>query len=200
MPKLIIGMGTGRCGTLSIAEILSRAGVPTTHELSGTQQYGPIYWKDDWKSVNESLRYKCTLGEKIGDVSLWWLPYVPRIRKHFPSAKFFALRRDKLETINSFLRKTGFTNQYMAHWCENPPSPHPWDKCFPNCGRAEDTKEVNLGVYWDSYYEMCEKYHVPIWETEDLNDPDKLQTLFSHLGISKDAAEYHGHKTNSTIS
>lgn len=180
---------------MSVAQTISRAGIPTTHELTGNPTR-PIQWTDDWDSAQDALRYQCTLHDSVGDVSLWWLPYVPRIRVNFPSAIFFALRRNKAKTIDSFLRKTGFTNDAMAHWCSDPPNPHPWDEMFPNWGRAEDGKEANLEEYWTRYYFLCEKYDVPIFETSELNTVEGLQRLFTHLGIDKDPEPFIGHKAN----
>ena len=190
-------MGTGRCGTMSLAKVLAAAGRPCTHELDGE---AVVHWYGDWRKVKNLVTYRCALPSVVSDVSLWWLPYVPQLRSLSSKIKFVALKRDKFETVDSFLEKTGYTNEAQAHWCSDPPRPHPWDKCFPNMGKADEDKRSLLSAYWHYYYELCDKFDVPVFDMNDLNDPKGLQKIFDAVGITKNASNFTDFRHNANHS
>jgi len=61
MSTRILVTGTGRCGTLYMARLLTRLGVPCTHEKVYTQR-GPVYWQ---ASAESSWMAVPWLGEPI---------------------------------------------------------------------------------------------------------------------------------------
>lgn len=178
---------------MSLSKLLSRAGVPTLHELKGIRR---IAWMEDFSIVKEAINSLQSLHDQVGDVSLWWLPHVPQIREAFPYAEFLALKRPRQEVITSFLSKTGFTNASQPHWSYNPKYPHDWDKCFPNFGPDSKDKGEQIGCYHDLYYERCDRFEIPVFDMEDLNTENGVKKILACVGIEADASELMGIKKN----
>ena len=97
--------------------------------------------------------------EYLVDVSHWWLPHVETIMKHHPNSIFICLRRNKKDTINSFLKikgygKAGAINHWMRHdgkkWQFNF-----WDCAYPKYN-VQSMPEA-LEQYWNHYYQTCEQ-------------------------------------------
>lgn len=85
---MIIGLGCGRCGTTSLAEILR-----LPHE--GTL----LPW--DF----QERRYRVALNRALqagGDVGYSWLNYVERTLEWHPDTRFLCLRRDREATLRSW--------------------------------------------------------------------------------------------------
>lgn len=130
--SIVIGLGTGRCGTMSLADLLNgqRQSV-CFHELnpgcmSWSESYGTVFsmlrdFKDilehgphDRLAVDltgdnnrpalEKLRSLAAI-DTIGDVGFYYLPYVERILTDFPEIKFPCLKRDKAATVQSYVKK-----------------------------------------------------------------------------------------------
>ena len=83
--KIVLGIGTGRCGTVSLSSLLNRQEKSFfSHELkikikSNTDYNVPLPWeyndiafKSAWNSI---LNYN---GKYVGDVSFFWLPYLEK--------------------------------------------------------------------------------------------------------------------------
>ena len=102
MTRIIIGLGTGRCGTVSLKHLLAmQLHTQATHEtmLLPHKYNEHKYVQYMRKLYNRKFRI-------AADVALWNLPYVTTILAEYPSTKFICLKRDKEETIQSFMRKT----------------------------------------------------------------------------------------------
>lgn len=173
---LLIGLGTGRCGTVSLSKLLSmQKDCKVTHEKH------MMPW-----SVNENLfeqTYKSiTSGEEsfIGDVAFYHLPYVDLILKKNKETKFIILKRPREEVITSYMKKT----IGMDHWRPTT-RPNPWDICYPTFFHNL-TKEEAIGLYYDFYYEDVEKipkelcFHM---KTEDLNNEDECEKMLNFCGF-----------------
>lgn len=128
---IVFGLGTGRCGTSSLASLLN--GQPETvcfHELnpsamawSGAEATigslmrdfiailggGELYVTADLVAPNRSapLQRARSLPKisAIGDIGSYYLPYVPFMIEQWPGLRFPCLRRNRAEVIASFVRK-----------------------------------------------------------------------------------------------
>ena len=150
-PRIVLGLGTGRCGTQSLAAILNhqeRARV--THE-----RHGPgIAWQGDEDRVTAFMRqYLATSGfDLVGDVAFYYLPYVEHALSLAPDTKFVCLKRDRKSTVDSYLTWSYGRNSWMQHdgtrWRMND-----WYRCYPKYPVGD--KEEAIGRYWDEYYDRA---------------------------------------------
>ncbi|MBF9059572.1 hypothetical protein HKCCSP123_10305 [Rhodobacterales bacterium HKCCSP123] len=204
--RLIFGLGSGRCGTTSLATLLNGIpGVVCFHESnamgmawSGAEHavhsvlndfqavlaggpravsvdlgaYRPLEGFDPLHRLKTLERVRA-----IGDVASWYLPYVELILEREPNAVFPCLRRDRQETVESFVRKVtvlrprtlggrpfGKRRQVAAqrqrnHWVDHDgsrwiASPR-YDRCFPHYEQGL-TLEQAIGRYHDAYYRTAE--------------------------------------------
>lgn len=85
---MILGLGTGHCGTRSLAALL---GLP--HE-----KYR-LPWKRDEKRLDRIWE---DLMKDGGDVGLQWLPYVEMVLERAPDTRFLCLQRDREDTLRGF--------------------------------------------------------------------------------------------------
>lgn len=129
--NIVIGLGSGRCGTKSLANLLDAQ--PDTicfHELNPSS----MSWNGAQSSVSSMIRdfqaltvdgevaltidysvpdratpikglSKLNTLTVVGDVASYYLPYVPHMLKLDCNIKFPCLKRNKDETIDSFARK-----------------------------------------------------------------------------------------------
>lgn len=170
--NIIFGLGTGRCGTMSLANLLNfQEDCLMTHELGG------LPWLP-WEVNERDFQYFFTrvLNRKetfVGDVSLYSLPYYKNILAHNSESKFIIIKRDKNETISSYMKKTKGQNPFMNHdgtkW-----NHYEWNKCYPkmNCTNKEDA----ISLYYDRYYELCQQLPQDkcFWlATPELNDENR---------------------------
>ncbi|HJP01578.1 MAG TPA: glycosyltransferase, partial [Planctomycetota bacterium] len=149
--QIVFGLGTGRCGTKSLAFLLdSQSGADVTHERN---QHG-VAWKGGELAVDEALAW-CRGADGhtvVGDVGFYYLPYVEYILEREPDAKFVCLQRDCGETVRSYLSNTEGRNHWMHHdgseW-----QPDRWDQCYPKYDVA--AKREALERYWHEYYDTA---------------------------------------------
>ena len=212
MKRVLFGLGTGRCGTVSLGTLLnSQPATACFHELNPSS----MAWSGAEMTVVSLLRdfhaildgaERAVTGDRaspnrlapagrmqtlpkidaIGDVASYYLPYVPLILERSPNARFCCLRRDRAQTIESFVEKLSGPN-YSA-----PPRNHIaprsdkrwtkdriWDKCFPHFrGMKESTLAEHIGRYYDRYYEDAARFvarypgNFAIFATETLNSKE----------------------------
>lgn len=182
--KIVIGLGTGRCGTVSLQKMLSQ--IPNsffTHEGFLLPWYG-----DPKNAINKMYRFiKDTNKEVCGDIGLYWLPYVEYIINEFCQIKFICLKRDKEATIRSFLKKTEGRNYWMRHSGKKWKKDVIWDRCFPKFEAS--SKEEALGKYWEMYYDQAaileKKYpnHFKIFNISALSTSEKFSEVLEFIEV-----------------
>jgi hypothetical protein len=186
---LVIGLGTGRCGTHSLAKLLDdQPDARVTHEL-GDRPVMP--WRHD-----ENLAQGAVLhfeGQQhdglFGDVAFYWLNYAEDLLRAFPNAKFVVLKRDREETVESYCRWSPGRNHWADHmglqWIECP-----WDWCFPSYPTSME-KEEAITRYWDEYYRETDRLaglypgNFCQLATRDLNSESQVTQLLKWLGVEK---------------
>lgn len=199
MSKLVFGLGTGRCGTVSLTELLdSQKDVQATHELIITP------WKFSQQHINSTItaltKRRCAIS---CDVSFWHLPYVEYILDKYTDAKFVCLERDKEATVISYNNKTGpnvklgkkprnhWTDRNSQYWEPGTFREDPvYDKCYP---KYDLPKLLAIEAYWVEYYEMSQFYenkfpeNFRVYKTEEvLNDAPTQKNLLTFVGISEE--------------
>jgi len=148
--KFIFGLGSGRCGTMSLAHLLN-------HQQKSffTHEQRPIL---PWvKSMDQFKIYTHEILERredfVGDVSFYLLPYIRDLIKIHESVKFIIIKRDKEETVNSYIAKAQNRNHWIEHdgmlWKKDPL----WDSPYPKY-KIPTLKDA-ISKYYDEYYELC---------------------------------------------
>jgi hypothetical protein len=179
-PAVFLGIGSGRCGTVSLARIVGGcANTLVSHENPAFRSP----WDRRDEAAMEAFVTHASWGQAnglcVGDVALYWLPSVERIREEFPGLRVICLRRDKRATVESLGRKCpGYTlvrPQDREHFPE-------WWDLFPEI--PAETVEDGWSRYYDHYYEQAARLdgvlHV---RTEDLHDDATLTRIFDYLQI-----------------
>lgn len=173
-------MGSGRCGTASLANLLNKqADADVTHESC------PLPWDFDseiWEVMsNRLLSRKASI---VGDVGYYWINYIERLLKKVPEAKFICLKRDRQEVIESMWNFTRGLNV------------HPTDDWFRMYPRYDAHPKDAVGLMWDDYYKIAE-----LWQEKypdaflimdmdvALNTKDGMKQMFKFLDITNPIME-----------
>ncbi len=183
MTRIIIGLGTGRCGTLSLKHLLSmQPDINATHE---TMLLPHEFNERKFKQYMNRLRGRS--AEVTADVALWNLSYVTAILAEYHNTKFICLKRDKEAVVASFIRKTPKRNHWTSfdseHWSDEKwprEARCPYRRCYP---RFDADKERAIGFYWDHYEVVSEIYEKEfpdsfrIFPVEYLNTRDGCEKI-----------------------
>lgn len=203
--RLIIGAGTGRCGTMSLAKLLDQQEeTAASHEL-----FGPDLPHAFSISPPKRVRWVERLSRRAwgagatvyADVALQWSFYVEELlhaQIPFSDVRVVYLRRPMPETIESYLHKIERYHHFIRHdgaeWKRSP-----WDKAFPTYPNERDKLEC-LERYWRQVYHRA-KYEegrypgrVRIFETaEALNSEPGQRRLLRWLGFSSPVIDLDVH-------
>jgi hypothetical protein len=192
-PSIILGIGSGRCGTFSLAHVLNRQpGVEVSHEdpplLPWRRETGEAVIRERFARFRRSRS-----GPILGDVASFYLPYVEDAIVVEPDIRIICLKRPREEVVRSFCRWLDQVHPLPTnHWAEDPaPGWHHepvWTRIFPQY--ATQNREEGIRRYWDEYYEkvadLVGRYpqHIRVFETERaLNTEDGLRELLAFAGL-----------------
>lgn len=107
--RLVIGCGTGRCGTVSLVKFLNcQAQVCMLHEgVVGDDEHHIVSWYGDdvhlWTWMTE-LEHLTGEAKWYGDVGPYFLPYVPEIIRHYPGSRVLCVERQRKDAVESLMR------------------------------------------------------------------------------------------------
>lgn len=148
--NIIIGLGTGRCGSVSLTTLLNlQKDFNITHEVS------PAQWEFSNHILNHLLNILNNRKELIvGDVAYYHLNYSEKILELLPNTKFPIMIRDKEETINSYMKKTLGRNHWSYNLSKGEKSDAYWDRTYPVYNLP---KREAIAQYYDDYYNECQK-------------------------------------------
>ena len=186
--KLIFGLGTGRCGTVSLYRLLN-----SQNDSFFTHESKPLLpWDFDKNLIDSKLeKFFSKNRNYVGDVGSNYLPYVEYIREVLPESKFVVLKRPKVEVINSFINHSapyGF-NHWMEHDGTKWKKSQKWDLMHPKY-EASSIEEA-LDIYWEDYYSkveaLVEKYpsRIGVYWTSDLNSKKKVKEILDFCDFEK---------------
>ena len=151
-----VGLGTGRCGTRSLAALFRESGLVCTHE-----ELPHLPWQFDEQQIDERYK-KIRRGE--GDVAFYYLPYADYLLAK--GVKMVCMKRNKGDTIKSFIKKIDGRNHFNN-------TGNTMDKCFPDYNMEI---EPALRRYWDEYYFLAETYEQDYPHLFRVFDIDTLNT------------------------
>ena len=205
--RLIFGLGTGRSGSTTLSYLFGAQ----KHTYASHEHPPILEWRGSQAQFTFHLRRMSLLSklyEQVADVSHWWLPRIGEVLRHFPSARFIVVQRDRQETIDSFLRIKGDDSKgTIHHWISHDGSHfrrNLWDRAYPKF--QSPNKAQSIGMYWDSYYaaarEAADLYprHVRIADINDLSDAEKQTEILRFCGFANPVSEPQLHKNQQTIS
>lgn len=198
---IVIGLGSGRSGTASLASLIDRqngglcfhemnpscavfSGNPQSH-LNVVREFESIL--SGGSAANLSIDYSRPMSVEtysrlsampdvklLGDIAYYYLNYVEGILELFPHCKFVCIKRDKEQTVESWMKKSSLGrwpslwiadrfkalitrtpfykeyNYWQDHeggvWKKDPV----WDSCFPKFDASSKVEAIRM--YWDYYY------------------------------------------------
>lgn len=176
---IVLGCGTGRCGTKSLASFLNKQpNSEVHHEFGKKLRWDKEDWQFFWDRLNvwyrdiEYLSRSIEDEYRLGDVAPWYLPYIEEIVRVYDldwPFRIICLRRDKDETVESYINHQNQGNTFQntsPNWPEV-------DQAYPTYP-DELSMEEAVGRYWRDYYECAEWISdqvdwFEIFELEELN-------------------------------
>ncbi len=182
---LVIGLGADRRDTFSLFMTINQ--IPDSffvHEGFMLPWYGTK--EEALNKISEFLN--STQKKYVGDVGFYWLPYVETVIKNIPDVKFICLKRDKKQTVKSFMKKTEGRNHWINHDGKKWKKDYVWDRCFPKY--EVESKEQALKLYWEEYYNKAilleKKYpkNFKIFDITVLNSEESFKKVLDFIGVS----------------
>ena len=180
----VIGLGTGRCATTSLAEFLSmQRGVISSH---WAMEY--VRWQPTGRDVRKALAWWEKRMEEAAqagaafraDVSPWHLPYVERYLEAFDSVAVVALYREREATAKSWARALS-SYRFLQK------SDTSARRCFPTF--AVDDAYTAALRYWDLYQahvdRLIERYPNAVrrFDLEALNARQGQESILDWVGV-----------------
>lgn len=174
--KLVIGLGSGRCGTTSLSVLLN-----AQQDTSATHEFCFLPWEFN-KAYWDRVVGKLTSGKApydkgvVADCGYYWMNHVDRVVERFPTAKFIYLWRDRQEVIDSMWEFTRGLNTYP----DNPLNPY---KLY------DADRKTSIGLMWDDYMRMAGEYQneypdrfYQIEMDKALNDGNEQRKMLEFVG------------------
>lgn len=185
--KVVIGIGTGRCGSVSLGHLLAhQKGAAVSHEGRPMLpwQHSEAAFAGKWQELMGRR------GDLVGDVCHSWLPYVADLVRVCPEVRIVCLQRDCAKVVDSFELKVARKrkNHWMAHdgkrWTRDPR----YDPTFPKYPVA-DMREA-LALYCRDYYAQVDELigtypdNIRKWTTEAaLNTDEGMRSVLDFVGV-----------------
>jgi len=181
----VVGTGTGRCGTSSLAALLSaQNGADVTHERWRSR----VPWTEGqhWaRSLVEECEESLEGGARVaGDVAFQWQWYAEGLIE--AGARIVYLLRNCEEVVESFIRKSGPRNNWEP-WPElDEDERFRFHECFPSF--AAESKREALRMYWRLSVGRARDLNArhdafEIFPTEALNSEGGVKGILDHLQV-----------------
>lgn len=156
--RLVLGLGTGRCGSTSFTQLL----MAQKNALFSHEHPPDLPWNRPPPALRFHLQRFALLArlyDVVGDVAHWWLPHMQSVAAFFPDFRAVVLKRDREETVESFLKvKGGEEKGAVNHWADHDGTHWarvPFDRCYPSY--PVKTVREGIGRFWDDYYAAAER-------------------------------------------
>ena len=193
--QLIISIGTGRCGSVSLSKFLSaQESISVLHEgrLDSHKIRKLIKWGNDEKNLFEWLEFLLSLDENkfVGDTGMYYLPYIEQIIDKYPQVKIIVMERDKGEVVKSYIKKTTGRNHWFDHDGKEWDKDDKWDPCYPKYDIIN--KEKALEKYWEDYKSQTDNLilkfpdKIKKWTIQSLNTLNGKNEILNFLNYNLD--------------
>ena len=193
--QLIISIGTGRCGSVSLSKFLSaQESISVLHEgrLDSLKIRKLIKWGNDEDNLFEWLEFLLSLKENkfVGDTGMYYLPYIEQIINRYPQVKIIVMERDKEEVVKSYIKKTTGRNHWFDHDGKEWEKDDKWDPCYPKYDIIN--KEKALEKYWEDYKNQTDNLilkfpdKIKKWTIQSLNTLNGKNEILNFLNYNLD--------------
>jgi hypothetical protein len=183
MREGFIGLGTGRCGTKSIAALIQNCkNTKVTHEQYISQWYAN---DDILKELVEDIKKYGEEGVLRGEVQCQLLSHVPWLRMHLPDLKIVAIHRDKTATVKSHMNNLRpMFRPFDKIKNYGPDSIWPGRYPLIDAANAEQAYEF----WWEFYERLSRDIVGPVLhlDIEEVNDSAGVVKLFDFLEIPEE--------------
>ncbi len=131
---LVLGLGSGRCGSTSLARALAGvANVCATHENPPMLHWSPT--ADQLRVHGRRFRMLLDRFGLVFDSAHWWLNAADRMTEEFGDVKMIGLVRDPDACARSFLEIKATGRNSINHWLDHDGTfwkPALWDRFYPS--------------------------------------------------------------------
>lgn len=193
--RVVVGMGTGRTGSTTLAGILALA----EDSLSTHENPPLVYWNPQPRQVDFHIERLRVLRPHYGllfDCSYWWINMLDAFFAAFPDGKAIGLYRDTEATVKSYMKIIPKTDNrwvapYNGIWVSEL-----WDPTYPHYEIPADArrdpdaaKRAHIRRYVVEYNERMralaerDPERILLLRTEDLDDPATRQTISAFVGV-----------------
>ena len=203
---LVLGLGSGRCGSTSLARALA-----SVETVCATHENPPMV---HWQPTPGQLRVHCKRFRMllahfglVFDSAHWWLNAVDPMTAEFGDMKMIGLVRDPDACARSFLERKGTGRNAINHWVEHDGTfwkPALWDRFYPSyepgrfgLGEPEGVSQAELAsrqhqlvkAYVEDYNEGLTRAkdrfgeRLLLLRTEELSEPETQDRVQAFLGI-----------------
>ena len=183
---IVIGFGTGRCGTQSLASFLNQQeGFDITHEKV------PLGWFPfDHHRESSIKRFISKAGYVIGDVGYSWINHIDYMLEEYPETKVINITRKDEEVVESFWTYKSHIREFKA-FMENEWFGHPYHSDKPT--KDAIARMVKWYRYWEKQLKIFYTDKIYTMDMNDLNDTNKLHELLDWLGVrvQRNLSIYH---------
>ena len=191
--NLVIGLGTGRCGTWSLYQLLNaQKGCYCFHEGLGFPWKPDLlmFWRKLYRMINTELAGRTEKGLKvISNVGWFWINYIPEMMNHVKNPKFICMTRPRQEVVESFEAYmptiNHWTDMKSRHWQpEHVQGTH--SDAWP---QYDLPRPEAIGAYLDEYHKYAnhwaEKFpaNFKIYPLETLNSDKGVKNLLKFAGF-----------------
>lgn len=195
--RIVIGLGTGRCGTDSFARLLNEQ-----KDFKAFHEHFFLQW-DERDVVSAVLLFNHLLAQRgsrfVADVAFYWIRHVEKLIPLIPKTKFVCLWRERQEVIDSFDEHSKLRNYWTSptskHWDER--DENVLDFMMLSFPQYDLPKREAIGAYWDDYDRMSRRLekHFPgnfmrINMKDALNTEEGMKRVFDFIHLPEDCRVY----------
>ncbi len=204
--QLIISIGTGRSGSVSLAKFLSsQESMNVIHEGNFEEKKirKLIKWNNDEQELFKWLEYLLNSNEErmfVGDTGMYYLPYIELIIKRYTNVKVIGLVRNKESVVNSYLNKTEGRNHWYNHDGKYWEKDSQWDPYYPKYNEKDKKKALEL--YWEEYNKttksLQQEYpnNIKMWSIEKFNTEEGKNKILDFIGYKLEREVIRDYKLN----
>jgi hypothetical protein len=190
--QLIISIGTGRSGSVSLSQFLSHQEKMRLLHEGKIEEKGIrtlIKWENDTDQLFKWITYLSNVNSDeyfYGDTGMYYLPYIKLIIQKYPNVKIIGLVRDKESVVNSYLNKTEGRNHWYNHNGKDWKKDEKWDPCYPKYN--ESNKKKALELYWEEYNETTKTLQtefpeqIKMWTIREFNTENGKNEILDFIG------------------
>jgi Sulfotransferase domain len=197
--KIVIGIGSGRNGSTSLAEMLSTIdGSCCTHENPPLMRWTPH--PEEIRFHLQRLQRLARYFPVVVDVAHWWLNAIPRLLSYFPDALVIGVTRDVESCARSFFKIKGAGVGSCNHWVPYGNgiwSAQRWDPTYPTYAVPDQAQDDPDGAKFQLITRYVSEYNTAVHalavrgsakfmalKTEDLSGPTAQRALYDFIGVN----------------